>query len=68
MSKLWMGTLKEKRVLKWCLWGTVLENGAFFGKKGTISESGTKTVPQKVPFYGRPNGAPRAPFWCHLFF
>ena len=67
-------SLKEKRVLKRCLWGTILENGAFFGKKGTVwensalSESGTKAVPQKVPFYGRPNGAPRAPFWCHLFF
>ena len=49
--------------------GTVLENGAFFDKKGTILvpmghqikvvpfwkvAPGTKTVPQKVPFYGRP--------------
>ncbi len=33
-----------------------------------LSESGTKTVPQKVPFYGRSNGAPWVPFWCHLFF
>ena len=32
-----MHTLKEKGVLKRCLWGTILENGAFFGKKGTIS-------------------------------
>ncbi len=127
-----MGSLKGKRVLKRCLWGTILDNSAFFGtisvplghqigvvppkknalfsktvpqwhhflqngalskKKGTIFTiftifvplwhcffyrkcmgkqcpfgSGTKTVPQKVPFYGRPNGAPRAPFWCHLFF
>ncbi len=89
-------TLKEKRALKQCPLGTILKNGAFFGKKGTIlvplghqngvvppnktallenvwgnsalSESGTETVPQKVPFYGRSNGAPRAPFWCHLFF
>ena len=29
-------TLKEKRVLKQCLWGTLLENGAFFDKNGTI--------------------------------
>ncbi len=28
-----------------------------------------KTVPQKVLFYyGQSNGAPRAPFWGHLFF
>ena len=30
------GTLKEKRVLKQCPWGTVLKNGAFFDKQGTI--------------------------------
>ncbi len=24
--------------------------------------------PQKALFYGRPNGSPREPFWCHLFF
>ncbi len=39
-------TLKEKRELKRCPWGTILENGAFFVKKGTIFQ----------------NGAPRAPF------
>ena len=33
-----------------------------------LSESGTKTLPQKVPFYGQSNGAQGAPFWCHLFF
>ncbi len=26
-------SLKEKRVLKRCVWGTILENGAFFDKK-----------------------------------
>ena len=30
-------TFKEKRVLKQCPGGTILENGAFFYKKGTIS-------------------------------
>ncbi len=37
--------LKEKRVLKQCPWGTYLENGAFFDKKGTILVPwGTKTM------------------------
>ncbi len=59
-------TLKEKRVLKQCPWGTILENGAFFSKNDT------NLVPlghqNEVLFYGRSNGAPRALFWCHLFF
>ena len=29
-------SLKEKKVLKRCPWGTILKNGAFFSKKGTI--------------------------------
>ena len=37
-------------------------------RNSALLESGTKAVPQKVLFYGRSNGAPRARFWCHLFF
>ena len=67
---------QRKRGTKTVPWGTILEIGTFFYKKGienvqensALLQSGTKTVPQKVPFYGRSNGAPRAPFWYHLFF
>ncbi len=48
--------LKEKRVLKKCPWGTILENSALFDKNGTLKESATKMVPQKVPLYGQSNG------------
>ena len=50
-------TLKEKRVLKQCPWGTILKNSAFFDKNGTI------LVPlwhqnEVVPFWKV------APKWC----
>ncbi len=42
------------------------------GNQGVFSSiimfSSTKMGPLKDLFYGRSNGAPREPFWCHLFF
>ncbi len=37
-------------------------------ENSALLESGTNTGPLQDLFYGRSNGAPREPFWCHLFF
>ncbi len=57
-------TLKEKGVLKQCPWGTILENGAFFYKEGTILVPLVHQNEKSTVFQ---NGAPGAPFsteWC----
>ena len=61
-------TLKEKRVLNQCPWGTVLENSPFFDKKGTIlvlhghqhgHHPRSTTLSIKVGHEWHQNGAPK---------
>ena len=56
-------TLKEKRVLKRCPWGTILKNGAFFSKMGTILVPPGKRALFSKTVPGAP-GAPFSPEWC----
>ncbi len=76
-------TLREKRVPKRRPWGTIATNGTLFSKghsfflnnhvyekNETVSlgHCGTEIVPQRVPYYGQSNSAPRGTISVPFFF
>ena len=63
-------TLREKRVPKWCPWGTIATNGTLFSKGHSfflnnhvyetvpLGHWGTEIVLLRVPYYGQSNSVP----------